>query len=158
MIDTGSRTNDQAKSQLAALTSSRTSVIGAAQHLYQALDNAYDTLPSASDLQQNATLVQRKLKELPHDQERLVQAAYAEEIDVLARQIEGGADVSTLPHRPLANPSLMENSIEGAPNVKAELERGGRMDRLILLQAQERGLDAVGRSIGRRLSLVTYVP
>ena len=87
---------DDARTRLASLATSRASAANATRHLYQALDDVYNTLPSLSELQQDAALVQMKLRETCRDSEHLAQAAYVEELERMVRELESGADVTAL--------------------------------------------------------------
>ena len=134
------------KNRLASLTTSRASAANATRNLYQALDSAYNALPASSDLQEDAALVQAKLNETSRDSGRLAQAAYVEELERMTHEIESGGDVPTfLRVQEEAKAEATSKPPKVDVDVKGELERAGRMDRLVLLEAQENGLDTVCR-------------
>ncbi len=79
----------------------------------------------------------------------MADAAYLEELEKLASQLKalspgGPATIEGLLRTPnTTQESKIERLSQVCPDVKAELERAGRKDRLLLLQAQEKGLDEV---------------
>ena len=141
------------KADLASLSSSRAAVAGTVKHLYLALDERYVSLPTASKLQHDAEIVHAKLRELAKDRstsQNLLQAVYVDELEKMARELEAGpATPDTVANIIRSSATVSESKESGASapgmkvDVKGELERAGRMDRLALLKAQERGLDTV---------------
>ena len=141
------------KADLASLSSSRAAVASAVKRLYLTLDERYASFPSAAELQHDAQILDAKLRGLAKDKsasQNLLQVAYIDELEKMARELEAGSATPDTLANVIRSPDAPPGSKEvetSAPNlkvdVKGELERAGRMDRLVLLKAQERGLDAV---------------
>lgn len=143
------------RAALASLSSARAAAASGVKQLYLMLDDRYASLPAVAELQHDAAIIDSKLAPLAKDKslsERLLQVAYVGELERLAKLLEADpACLDALPGviRTSARVSEMKETEKGTSpptlkvNVKAELERAGRMDRLTLLRAQERGLDAV---------------
>ncbi|KAI1791153.1 hypothetical protein LXA43DRAFT_1181965 [Ganoderma leucocontextum] len=138
---------------IVSLSSSRAAVASTVKQLYLTLDEGYVSLPTASEMQHDATIVDAKLGELAKDKsvsQHLLQVAYVEELVKMAKRLEAdppGPDTIANIVRSSAGLSESREAEISAPtlnvDVKGELERAGRMDRLVLLKAQERGLDTV---------------
>ena len=156
---TGARDDSDAferyKADIALLSGSRAEVATAVKQLYRSLDDGYASLPDAAELQRDASTIQTKLAELAKDKtltEKILQVAYAERLEEMAKQLEESPVGSDAMADILLSSAAFEGSNsheEGMPapfvkvDVRHELERAGRMDRLALLRAQENGLDAV---------------
>ena len=137
------------------MSSARAAAASGVKQLYFTLDDCYASLPAVAELQHDAAIIDSKLAPLAKDKslsERLLQVAYVGELERLAKLLEADpACLDALPGviRTSARVSEMKETEKGTSpptlkvNVKAELERAGRMDRLTLLRAHERGLDAV---------------
>ena len=130
---------------------SRAAVASAVKQLYKTLDDGYAQLPSASELQRDASLVNAKLKEATKvvDVDKVVDAAYIQELEKMTKRIEQGRggeeDIARILTSMTNQPTSREEQINVDVDVKEELERAGRMDRTVLLKAQEKGLDSVSR-------------
>ena len=131
------------KTGIATLSKSHTSISSATQHLYESLDSAYNELPSTDELQQDAAIVSAKLAAASRDSERLLHIAYTEEVERMVKLIEGGADIEDIISQSSSEDVQKAQTTIPKVDVKVELERAGRLDRLVLLQSQEAGLDAV---------------
>ncbi|KAM5543054.1 hypothetical protein V8D89_003438 [Ganoderma adspersum] len=142
------------RADLASLRSSRAAAASAVKQLYLTLDDRYACLPTAAELHRDAAIIDSKLDQLAKDRspsERLLQVAYVEELEKMVKLLEADpACPDTLPDVIRASARVSElKGVEAGTSpptlkvdVKGELERAGRMDRLTLLRAQERGLDA----------------
>ncbi|PIL33580.1 hypothetical protein GSI_04203 [Ganoderma sinense ZZ0214-1] len=140
---------------LASLSGSRAAAASVVKELYLTLDERYAFLPTVAQLEHDAAYVDAKLGDLTKDKslsERLLQAAYVEELEKMAKMLEASpTGPDTIPNMIRTSARVLEpTEVEtGRPpptlkvDVKGELERAGRMDRRVLLKAQERGLDAV---------------
>ena len=134
-------------SQISALNSSRATVSATAKRLYQTLDDGYAALPNAADLQRDAEIVQSKLSAVDKGRgvvQRIVDAAYVEELERITKRIEASQDPGVITRMcdiTSSNGAVDLSDLE--VDVKAELETAGRLDRLTLLRAQEKGLDTV---------------
>ena len=131
------------KTGIATLSKSHTSISSATQHLYESLDSAYNELPSTDELQQDAAIVSAKLAAASRDSERLLHIAYTEEVERMVKLIEGGADIEDIISQSSSEDVQKAQTTIPKVDVKVELECAGRLDRLVLLQSQEAGLDAV---------------
>ena len=131
------------KTGIATLSKSHTSISSATQHLYESLDSAYNELPSTDELQQDAAIVSATLTAASRDSERLLHIAYTEEVERMVKLIEGGADIEDIISQSSSEDVQKAQTTIPKVDVKAELECAGRLDRLVLLQSQEAGLDAV---------------
>ncbi|KAI0753161.1 hypothetical protein C8Q80DRAFT_496992 [Daedaleopsis nitida] len=147
---------DGYKSEIAALTASRTAVARTVKQLYRDLDNGYESLPVASELEHEASILHAKMREVTRsiNADKLVETAYIEELGRMAKRLEGSDGTQELARiRDSAPETATEDSstVKVDVDIKLELERGGRMDRLTLLAAQEKGLDAALNYMGDQL-------
>ncbi len=138
------------RADLASLSSSRAMAASTVKQLYLKLDECYASLPTASELQHDAAIIDAKLGELAKDKsgfQDLLQVAYAEELDKMAKQLEAAPVGPDTIASIIRSSTGVSESTEAVPSlkvdIKGELERAGRIDRLVLLRAQERGLDTV---------------
>lgn len=140
------------RSEIASLDRARNAIAGAVGRLYRTLDDGYDSLPSAAELADDVAVLQARYttasKKGSPKLSDLVDAAYLEELEKLAGQLKASPSGGTAKMHSLHSPfTAQEPRIERlsqlSPDVKAELERAGRTDRLLLLQAQEISLDDV---------------
>ncbi|KAI0774813.1 hypothetical protein BD413DRAFT_472172 [Trametes elegans] len=139
------------KAHVASIDRARTSLSDTIARLYRALDAGYASLPDLTQLQTDAGAVHACLSAAAAGAgaQRLIAAAYLEELERVARQVEecsqGGkldCEELTMILQDVPERSSGAGATEQlVPNVKAELERAGHLDRLLLLESQERGLD-----------------
>ncbi|KAL1938516.1 hypothetical protein VTO73DRAFT_11539 [Trametes versicolor] len=148
------------KSEIASLDRARNAIAGAVGHLYRTLDDGYTSLPSAAELADDAAVLQARYtatsKNGSPKHSNLVDAAYFEELEKLASQLKASppgrlAQMQLLHSPSTAQKPQIERLSLSFPDVKAELERAGCMDRLLLLQAQERSLDDATREMQESL-------
>ena len=143
------------RAALASLSSARAAAASGVKQLYFTLDDCYASLPAVAELQHDAAIIDSKLGQFAKDKslsERLLQVAYVEELDKMVKLLEADPTcLDTLPgaiRTSVRVSELKETETGTSPptlkvGVKTELERAGRMDRVTLIRAQERGLDAV---------------
>ncbi|TBU31059.1 hypothetical protein BD311DRAFT_863568 [Dichomitus squalens] len=152
---------DKYRADIALLSSSRTEATTAVKQLYRAVDDGYGSLPTVGELQDDASTIHVRLNELERDTtlfEKILQVAYAEELEKMAKRLEEAAVGSDEIVNILssADPGSVSDE-EDVPvstlkvDVKGELERAVRMDRLALLGRQESGLDAVTDHMEKQL-------
>ncbi|KAI0629433.1 hypothetical protein C8Q77DRAFT_1065394 [Trametes polyzona] len=149
------------KSDIASLDRARLAVAGAVGRLYKTLDERYSALPSATELAEDAAGVQARFAHAPtsHSQVAdLAAASYLEELERLSDRLEKESSNNSQDlEKILLSYASVDNTTGGAqprnvlPDVTAELERAGRLDRLLLLKAQSQGLEIAIHDIGESL-------
>ncbi|KAH9935230.1 uncharacterized protein BXZ73DRAFT_45620 [Epithele typhae] len=148
----------KSKATIASLKSARSSAATSTRRLYENLDAAYSSLPHAGELQQDAARVQSILADVSNQPEALLQAAYINHLEVATKRLSSSASLQAL----LSECDAFEDAIDAKDgdvkadlvvDVKKELENAGRLDRLALLNFQERGLDeaCITRSCSSRV-------
>ncbi|KAI9062452.1 hypothetical protein FKP32DRAFT_1724500 [Trametes sanguinea] len=144
------------KREVASLERARVTLSGVIQRLYTSLDDRYGYLPTVDELQAHVSALNAKVAEIKGGSTSvsdLAAPAYVEELERIARRLERNPEsIQELIHAP--PDSLVETgsrAVETFPNVKIELERAGRLDRIALLRAQERGLDHAMTELQDRL-------
>ncbi|KAJ8473863.1 hypothetical protein ONZ51_g7597 [Trametes cubensis] len=151
------------RSQLAHLERGRLAVTETVGRLHRMLDDAYAALPEGTGLQARATTLDacfRKVKADTANTSSLIAASYEDELERMVSRIEqlSPSDTEGLEGL-MCFESQQENNktakstltLPLVPEVKAELEHAGLIDRISLLAQQETSVDRTSSDLRDRL-------
>ena len=147
------------RSELAHLERGRLAIIEAVRQLHRVLDDAYTALPEGTGLQAQATALDARFRKVKADTAHassLFAASYEDELERMVRRIEQLSPNDTEGLEGLMHSESQQEDKQTAkstltlplvPDVKAELEHAGLLDRMSLLAQQEISLDRVSACV-----------
>ncbi|KAI0669615.1 hypothetical protein C8Q78DRAFT_189275 [Trametes maxima] len=134
------------KSKLASLEHARLAIVDSVGRLYQTLDDGYHSLLTVDEIRHNVAAVCARMtgvsSGLPSTS-TLLAASYVEELEKATLGLRSSSTDNA------ARADGNRQGLKGGdypkliPDIHGELERSGRLDRLILLREQEKGLHDV---------------